>query len=147
MGHYDQSRRYSTYLAEFAVDMREVIRKCGRWEFLLIAISIMIAIAFAVWMAIVASDRKLTPLEAVLFQFVVLVVGLGGSLIGSYKFGQNMPANKQYARSALRSVLVMFRSLRRSMMQLRDSKRNILRTLGWNPYNYTLKTKWILHHL
>ena len=74
----------------------------------------MIAIAFAVWMAIVASDRKLTPLEAVLFQFVVLVVGLGGSLIGSYKFGQNMPANKQYARSALRSVLVMFRSLRRS---------------------------------
>ena len=94
--------------------MGPVNRKWIRWELLLIAISIMIAIAFAVWMAIIAADRKLTPLEAALFQFVVLVVGLGGSLIGSYKFGQNMPANKQYARSALRSVLVMFRSLRRS---------------------------------
>ena len=82
-----------------------------RWEIAVVVISIAIAVAFAVAMVVIASIRPLSPLEAMLFQVIVLFVGLGGGLFGSYKFGQNSAANKQFARSALRSVMVLYRSI------------------------------------
>ena len=81
------------------------------WEFVLIAISVTVAVGFACIMVIIAARRPLSPLEATLFQIVVLGVGLGGGLIGSYKFGQSAAANRQYARSALRSALVLYRGI------------------------------------
>ena len=62
-------------------------------------------------MVVITARRPLSPLEALLFQLIVLFVGLGGGLFGSYKFGQNSAANKQFARSALRSVMVLYRSI------------------------------------
>jgi hypothetical protein len=44
---------------------------------------------------------------------LVLGFSLGGGIFGSYKFGQNTAANRQFARSALRSVLVLYRGLLR----------------------------------
>ena len=84
-----------------------------RWELVLVAISIIVALTFAGIMVGIAASRPLSPLEAVLFQIIALGVGLVGGLFGSYKFGQSVAANRQYARSALRSVLVLFRSLQR----------------------------------
>ena len=84
-----------------------------RWELGLVAVSIIVALTFASIMVGIAASRPLSPLEAVLFQIIALGVGLGGGLFGSYKFGQSVAANRQYARSALRSVLVLFRSLQR----------------------------------
>ena len=84
-----------------------------RWELVLVAISIIVALTFAGIMVGIAASRPLSPLEAVLFQLIALGVGLAGGLFGSYKFGQSVAANRQYARSALRSVLVLFRSLQR----------------------------------
>lgn len=85
-----------------------------RWEIAVIVIAVAVAVAFAAALVVIAATRPLTPLEAVLFQIIALGVGLGGGLLGSYKFGQHTAANKQYARSALRSVMVLFRSLVRS---------------------------------
>ena len=82
-----------------------------RWEASLIVGSIAVALAFVIAMAVVASLRDLSPLEAVLFQIIGLGVSLSGGLYGSYKFGQNSAANKQFARSALRSVMVLYRSI------------------------------------
>ena len=93
-----------------------------RWELLLVISSILIALAVAAFMVSVAAQRELTPLEALLFQIIALGVGLGGSLFGSYKLGQNAPANRQYARSALRSVLVLFRSLQRLHQSIEQLK-------------------------
>ena len=77
----------------------------------MVAISVGIAIAFAATMVVIAAIRPLSPLEALLFQLIVLFVGLGGGLFGSYKFGQSSAANKQFARSALRSVMVLYHSI------------------------------------
>lgn len=77
----------------------------------MIVVSVGIAVTFAVVMVVVAARRPLSPLEALLFQLIVLFVGLGGGLFGSYKFGQSSAANKQFARSALRSVMVLYRSI------------------------------------
>ena len=85
--------------------------KWVRWEIAVVAISIAISLAFAVAMVVIASRRPLSPLEMILFQLIVLLVGLGGGLFGSYKFGQHSAANKQFARSALRSVMVLYRSI------------------------------------
>ena len=81
------------------------------WEFALIAISVTVAVGFASIMVIITARRPLSPLEATLFQIVVLGIGLGGGLIGSYKFGQSVAANRQYARSALRSALVLYKGI------------------------------------
>ena len=82
-----------------------------RWELALVAVSIAVSVTFASAMVIIAAQRPLSPLEAVLFQLLALGAGLGGGLFGSYKFGQNSAANKQFARSALRSVMVLYRSI------------------------------------
>lgn len=82
------------------------------WEVALISISIVLAVIIATAMVIISAMRPLSPLEAVLFQLLALSVGLGGGLYGSYKFGQNSATNTQYARSALRSVMVLYRSIR-----------------------------------
>ena len=95
-----------------------------RWEILLVAVSIVVGLAFAGFMISIAAQRELKPLEALLFQIIILGVSLVGGLIGSYKFGQNVAANRQYARSALRSVLVLFRGLQRlheNVKQLSDT--------------------------
>lgn len=77
-----------------------------RWDLALIAGSIVIGLVFIVAIATVASMRELSPLEIVLFQIITLGISLGGGLFGAYKFGQNAGANKQFDRSALRSVMV-----------------------------------------
>ena len=95
-----------------------------RWEILLVAVSIVVGLAFAGFMISIAAQRELKPLEALLFQIIILGVSLVGGLIGSYKFGQNVAANRQYARSALRSVLVPFSGLQRlheNVKQLSDT--------------------------
>lgn len=81
------------------------------WEFALIGASVTVAVVFAAIMVTIAARRPLSPLEATLFQIVVLGVGLGGGLVGSYKFGQSVAANRQYARSALRSALVLYKGI------------------------------------
>lgn len=82
-----------------------------RWDLALIAGSIAVGVAFVVTIAVVASRRELSPLELALFQIITLGISLGGGLFGAYKFGQNAGANKQFARSALRSVMVLYRSI------------------------------------
>ena len=84
-----------------------------RWEIALIVGSVAVSVVFAVAMVIIASQRSLSPLEAVLLQILALGVGLVGGLFGSYKFGQRSAADRQYARSALRSVLALFRGIQR----------------------------------
>ena len=91
-----------------------------RWAIALIIVSVVVAVTFAAVLVVIAARRPLTPLEAVLFQIIALGVGLGGGLLGSYKFGQHAAANKQYARSALRSVLVLVRSLARSYQAMEE---------------------------
>lgn len=90
-----------------------------RWEPSLIVGSLIAAMGFVMAMAFVASFRGLSPLETVLFQIIGLVISLGGGLYGSYKFGQRSTADaardvvRLHARSALRSVLVLYRGLER----------------------------------
>ena len=81
------------------------------WEFALIGISVTVAVVFASTMVIIAARRPLSPLEATLFQIIALGIGLGGGLFGSYKLGQSVAANRQYARSALRSALVLHKGI------------------------------------
>ena len=90
----------------------------------MIVISILVGLVFAGFMVSIAAQRELKPLEALLFQFIILLVSLGGGLVGSYKFGQNAAANRQYARSALRSVMVLFRSLERLHQAIEQLKIN-----------------------
>ena len=82
-----------------------------RWEVILIGASVAVSVIFAAVMVTITAKRPLSPLETMLFQIVTLGVGLGGGLFGSYKFGQNFAANKQHARSALRSVIVLHRGI------------------------------------
>ena len=90
-----------------------------RWDIGLIIISVLFAVAFAIAMVIISSNRSLSALETTLFQLLVLVVGLGGGLFGSYKFGQSSAAGtaretiRPHARSALRSVIVLYRGVQR----------------------------------
>ena len=95
-----------------------------RWDLTLVVVSIAIALAFAGYMVWTTAERALSPREAVLFQIVIMGVSLAGGLIGSYKFGQSAATNKQYARSALRSVLVLFGGLQR----LRDAVEQLAAT-------------------
>lgn len=81
------------------------------WEVALIGASITIAVIFAAIVVIIAAIRPLSALEATLFQILALGAGLGGGLFGSYKFGQRAAANRLYARSALRSVLVLYNGI------------------------------------
>ena len=90
----------------------------------MIAVSILVGLAFAGFMVLTAAQRELKPLEALLFQFIILFVSLGGGLVGSYKFGQNAAANRQYARSALRSVMVLFLNLQRLHQAIEQLKIN-----------------------
>ncbi len=79
---------------------------------LLIAVSIGAAIAVAVMVVAISAFRELSPLEIVLLQFFVLVLGL----YGSYRFGQNS------ARASARDVIRPHaRSAVRSLLGLRDS--------------------------
>lgn len=84
-----------------------------RWELAIVVVSIAVSVTFAAVMVIIASQRPLSPLEAILFQLLALGVGLGGGLFGSYKFGQNSSSSRQYARSALRSVSALFGGIQR----------------------------------
>ena len=79
---------------------------------LLIAVSIGAAIAVAVMVVAISAFRELSPLEIVLLQFFVLVLGL----YGSYRFGQNS------ARSSVRDLIRPHApSAVRSLLGLRDS--------------------------
>lgn len=64
-------------------------------------------------MVIIAASRPLSYLEGTLFQIIALGAGLAGGLYGSYKFGQRDAGNRLYARSALRSVLVLYNGIGR----------------------------------
>lgn len=83
------------------------------WEVALIGASIIIAVIFAAIMVIIAANRPLSYLEGTLFQIIALGAGLVGGLYGSYKFGQRAAGNRLYARSALRSVLVLYNGIGR----------------------------------
>lgn len=88
-----------------------------RWEAVLIVVSVLASLVFAGAMIWTASIRPLSGLETVLFQIIVLFVGLGGGLFGSYKFGQASSEQvardviRPHARSALRSVIVLNNNL------------------------------------
>ena len=118
--------------------MRAGNLKWLRWEVILIAISILVGLAFAGFMVLTSAQRKLEPLETLLFQFIILFVSLGGGLVGSYKFGQNVAANRQYVRSALRSVMVLFRSLRSCIKLWNNSRLTIQRANDLAHCNCTL---------
>jgi len=87
---------------------------------LLIVVSIIVAIAFAV----VASDRPLTNLEGVMLQAFSLSAGL----IGSYFFGRlsareaAMEFIKPHARSSFRRLLSLYRSLGRLATEIELSR-------------------------
>ena len=101
-----------------------------RWDIGLVIISVLSAIAFAIFMVIISSNRPLSPLETILFQLLVLVAGLGGGLFGSYKFGQSSAARaardvmRPHARSALRSVIVLYRGIERLSDAIESLKRD-----------------------
>ena len=84
-----------------------------RWEAVLIIASVLASLVFAGAMIWTASIRPLSGLETVLFQILVLFVGLAGGLYGSYKFGKASAEQagkdviRPHARSALRSVMVL----------------------------------------
>ena len=73
--------------------------------FLLITISLVVAVAFAY----VATTRTLTGLETVLLQFFCLLAGTGGSFI----FGRRLGISKPHARSAFRRLRSLYQSLSR----------------------------------
>ncbi len=76
-------------------------------SFLLILISITIAIMFIY----IGSNRQLTTLENVLFQLIILSIGL----IGSFLFGRvkSKEIDKPRLRSAFRRLISLYRSLSR----------------------------------
>ncbi len=86
-----------------------------RWEVILIVTSVLVSLVFAGIMVTTTSNRPLSALEAALFQIIVLIVGLGGGLFGSYKAGQTSAAESardvirppRPLRAALRSVIVL----------------------------------------
>ena len=79
--------------------------------FILFALLFAVALGVTIW---VSSQRDdLSGLESTLFSVITLGIGL----LGSYRFGQISAANRLYARSALRSVLV----LRKGIGRLHDA--------------------------
>ena len=100
-----------------------LIRSIGkwlRWDIAFIAVSVVLAAV----MIIVASDRRLTSPEIILFQ--VLTLGIG--LLGSYRFGRYAAREAAYdvvrphARSALRTILSLRDSLYRLSHRIEEFK-------------------------
>jgi len=85
-------------------------------------ILIVLAIAFSVLSAYVATQRTLTGLEGALLQVLILLSGLGGSFI----FGQQSAKDaareiiKPHARSAFRRLLSLYFSLSRVTVEIRN---------------------------
>jgi hypothetical protein len=83
-----------------------------------------IAVVFSVAFLVIASHRKLTDLENVLFQ----VFSLGIGLIGAYVLGESSSKEKAmeivrpHARSAFRRVLSLYDSLSRLLQTMGRSK-------------------------
>ena len=84
-----------------------------------------IAVVFSVAFLAIASHRKLTDLENVLFQ----VISLGVGLIGAYVLGEAsakenaMEIVRPHARSAFRRVLSLYESLSRLLQTMSSSKK------------------------
>ena len=112
----------------------------------MIVISILVGLVFAGFMVSIAAQRELKPLEALLFQFIILLVSLGGGLVGSYKVGQNAAANRQYARSALRSVMVLFRSLERLHQAIEQLKINDSTSERFGSWQLHVETQMDIAH-
>ena len=97
----------------FGRDVSQRKPKWPRWGLVLAIVSVLLSVAFAGIMVYIASQQPLSPLETILFQIIVLIIGLGGGLFGSYKFGKTAASEsaraviRPHARSALRSVIVL----------------------------------------
>ena len=96
------------------------IRSLLRWETLLIIIAVVVAVA----MIATSATRPLTPLETTLFQLVTLGAGIAGSfLLGRASAAQAArDVIRPHARSALRQLLVLRDSLRRSSDKIEEFK-------------------------
>ena len=81
---------------------------------------IAVSVIFAIVMAVVSSIRELTPLEAALFQVLVLGAGLSGSFLfgrsSAEKIAQNLV--QLHARPAFRRVLDLYHSLYRLSLRI-----------------------------
>ena len=91
-----------------------------------------IALVFSVAFLAIASHRKLTDLENVLFQ----VISLGIGLIGAYVLGEAsakenaMEIVRPHARSAFRRVLSLYDSLSRLLQTMSSSKKLLVENSG-----------------
>lgn len=96
------------------------VRSLLRWETLLIIIAVVVAVA----MIVTSANRPLTALETVLFQLVTLGAGTAGSfLLGRASAAQAArDVIRPHARSALRQLLVLRDSLRRSSDKIEEFK-------------------------
>lgn len=99
-------------------------RRLGIVALLGIPTLLIISVGFAIYMAIVASQRTLTSLEVVLFQLVVLGVGLSGSFwLGRVSAAESArDVIRPHARSALRTILSLRDSLVRLSGRIEDFK-------------------------
>ena len=89
-------------------------RNMGVWvHWVMIGLLALVTIVLSITLIVVAQDRPLTPLEAILFQVVILAAGLAAS----YMIGKNaaMEAAREvirpYTRSAFRRVLSLYKSM------------------------------------
>lgn len=86
----------------------------GVWvQWTVIGLLTLVTIVLSITLIIVSQGRPLTPLEAILFQVVILATGVGASyMIGKYTA---MEAAREmirpYTRSAFRRVLSLYKSM------------------------------------
>ena len=79
----------------------------------MIVMSALVSIIFVIFLVRVSSERQLTPLEAILFQIVIL----GAGVLASYLFSQRAATTaaeqlmKPHARSAFRRVKSLYSGL------------------------------------
>ena len=83
---------------------------------------VLIAIVLAGFLVDTTSDRELTSLEGILFQFLILAAGLTGSYFIGHIFANRTAGDqvRPYAKPAFRRVLNLYRSL----SELRETLNN-----------------------
>ena len=87
--------------------VNSILRPLRDGLFILFALLFAVALGVTIW---VSSQRDdLSSLESTLFSVITLGIGL----LGSYRFGQISAANRQYARSAMRKVIVLHKGIER----------------------------------
>lgn len=101
-----------------------------RVPWLLILISVGVAIAYIV----IASKRKLTPLEATMLQLFILSLGLTASFIFGKRSAKEAAKDliKPHARSAFRRLIFLYQSLSRLATAIEQAKQEEISELNGN---------------